>query len=251
MLMEIGHVEAIYRYPVKSMGGERLEAANLGWHGLEGDRRLAFRKLEDKSGFPWLTAGKLPELVLFSPLRREDGAPADLPARVRTPDGEEMPVFGEELAAEIGRRHGAPVQMMHMKHGIFDDASVSVIASDTVREISRLAGRREDVRRFRPNVLVRLLRPVPFQEDEWLGGVLSFGGGDAAPAVSVTMRDVRCAMLNIDPDSASRAPEMMKAVVRANQNNAGIYGTVTRIGRLAVGQTVFLHAATHGAILPP
>ncbi len=42
MLIEIGHVEAIFRYPVKSMGGERLEAAKLGWHGLDGDRRLDF-----------------------------------------------------------------------------------------------------------------------------------------------------------------------------------------------------------------
>src|SRR5258708_5658549 len=40
MLIEIGHVEAIFRYPVKSMGGERLEVAKLGWHGLDGDRRL-------------------------------------------------------------------------------------------------------------------------------------------------------------------------------------------------------------------
>jgi uncharacterized protein YcbX len=37
MLIEIGHVEAIFRYPVKSMGGEQLEVAELGWHGLEGD----------------------------------------------------------------------------------------------------------------------------------------------------------------------------------------------------------------------
>jgi hypothetical protein len=51
-------------------------------------------------------------------------------------------------------------------------------------------------------------------------------------------------MLNLDPDSASPAPEMMKAVVRVNQNNAGVYGAVTRIGRLAVGQPIFLHAAT-------
>jgi hypothetical protein len=50
-------------------------------------------------------------------------------------------------------------------------------------------------------------------------------------------------MLNLDPDSATPAPEVMKAVVRANQNNAGIYGVVTRIGRLAVGQTVLLRAA--------
>jgi hypothetical protein len=76
-----------------------------------------------------------------------------------------------------------------------------------------------------------------------MDGVLSFGEGDDAPAVSVTMRDVRCAMLNIDPDTAGTAPEVMKAVVRAHQNTAGIYGTVTRIGLVAVGQTVFLHAA--------
>jgi uncharacterized protein YcbX len=244
MLIEIGHVEAIFRYPVKSMGCERLEEANLGWYGLEGDRRLAFRRINDRSGMPWLTASKLPDLLLFAPHRREDGASGDLPTHIRTPDGEAMPVFGEDLAIEVGRRYEAPVQMMQLRHGIFDEASISVIALDTIREIGRLAGRRLDMRRFRPNVVVRSLRSVPFQEDEWLGGVLSFGEGDDAPAITVTMRDERCSMVNLDPDSASPAPEVMKAVVRANQNNAGIYGAVTRIGRLAVGQTIFLRAAT-------
>src|SRR3984893_7869350 len=74
MLIEIGHVEAIFRYPVKSMGGERLEEANLGWYGLDGDRRLAFRRMGNRSGMPWLTASKLPDLLLFAPHRREDGA---------------------------------------------------------------------------------------------------------------------------------------------------------------------------------
>src|SRR5882672_1656719 len=140
MPIEIGHVEAIFRYPVKSMAGERLEAADLGWHGLEGDRRLAFRRMDDRGGFPWLSASKLPGLLLFAPQRRDDGAQEDLPTHIRTPDGEEMPVFGEDLATEVSRRYGAPVQMMQLKHGIFDEASISVIASDTVREIGRLAG---------------------------------------------------------------------------------------------------------------
>ena len=96
------------------------------------------------------------------------------------------------------------------------------------------------MRRFRPNVVVRLLRSVPFQEDEWLGGVLSFGEGDGAPAIAVTTRDVRCSMVNLDPDSANPAPEVLKAVVRAHQNTAGIYGVVTRTGRLAVGQRIWL-----------
>jgi MOSC domain-containing protein len=242
MLMEIGQVEAIFRYPVKSMGGEQLEFATLGWHGLDGDRRFAFRRIDDRSGFPWLTATKLPDLLLFSPKRREDSAHGELPTHVRTPDGKEMAIHGDDLAAEVTRRHGGPVQMMQLRHGIFDDASISVIAVDTVREITQLAGQRPDARRFRPNVVVRSLRSVPFQEDEWVGGVLSFGEGDDAPAVTVTMRDVRCSMVNFDPDSASPAPEVLKAVVRANQNNAGVYGTVTRIGRVAVGQPIFLRS---------
>ena len=49
-------------------------------------------------------------------------------------------------------------------------------------------------------------------------------------------------MVNIDPDSAGLAPEVMKAVVSVDQNTAGFYGAVTRTGRLAVGQTIFLRA---------
>ncbi len=243
MRIEIGHVEAIFRYPVKSMGGERLEAANLGWHGLEGDRRLAFRRVDDRSGMPWLTASRLPDLLLFTPQRCKGGAQEDLFTHIRTPDGEGMPVFGEDLAKEVGRRYGFPVEMMQLNHGIFDEASISVIASDTVLEIGRLAGRNLDVRRFRPSIVVRLLRSLPFQVDAWWGGVISFGDGPEAAAVTVTTRDVRCSMVNLDPDSASPAPEVLKAVVSAHQNNAGVYGTVTRTGRLAVGQTIFLRVA--------
>jgi uncharacterized protein YcbX len=239
--IKIGQIEAIFRYPVKSMRGEPLDNTVLGWHGLDGDRRLAFRRLDKRDGFPWLTASKLPDLILFTPQRSKDGNGEALPTYVRTPEGKELPLFGEALAAEVGRRCGAHVEMMQLKHGIFDDASVSVITSDTVREVCRLAGRGADVRRFRPNIVVRSTRAVPFQEDEWVGGVLTFGDGDDAPAVAVTVRDVRCAMVNIDPDDGSLSPDVLKAAVRANENNVGIYGTVTRIGHLAVGQTVVLH----------
>jgi hypothetical protein len=92
-----------------------------------------------------------------------------------------------------------------------------------------------------PNVAVRSTRALSFEEDEWVDGVLIFGESDDAFAVAVTMRDERCAMVNCDPDNGSPAPEVLKAVVRTHQNTAGIYGTVTRIGQLAVGQTLLLH----------
>ena len=239
MTIEIGHVEALFRYPVKSMAGEGMEAAELGFHGIEGDRRLALRCTQEQGGFPFLSASRLPELLQFTPFRHESSdVPGKLPTHVRTPDDREMTIFGEELAAEIERRHGAPVQMLHLRTGIFDEASVSVIATDTIEEIGKLAGRDLDVRRFRPNILIRLLRPSPFGEDAWVGGILSFGEPDEGPRVSVTQRDLRCSMVNLDPDSARSAPEVMKSIVRRNQNNAGIYGTVIRSGRLAVGQAM-------------
>jgi uncharacterized protein YcbX len=238
--MRIGRVEGLFRYPVKSMAGERLEAAGLGWHGVEGDRRLAIRRRDVRGGFPWLTAGRLPDLIRFIP-RRDHGADPDaLPTHVVTPDGEALPVFDDALAREIERRHRQPVELTHLKHGVFDDATVSLIAWHTVAEIGRLAGVAADVRRFRPNVLIGLDDGAPFAEDAWLGRVLAFGDGEDGPAVAITLRDIRCAMVNLDPDSAAADPAVMKAVVRANENGAGVYATVVRAGRLAVGQPIHL-----------
>lgn len=244
MIIEIGHVEAIFRYPVKSMAGERLEAAHLGWHGIDGDRRLALRRMQERTGFPWLSASKLPDLLRFGPVRRDPDAQTDIPTHVRTPEGTEMPVFGEELVADIERRHGAPVQMMYLRDGIFDDASISVITSDTVQEIGRVAGTGTDVRRFRPNIVVHLMQANAFQEDAWVGGVLLFGDRGDGPRISVTTSDARCSMVNFDPDSARSTPAVLKSIVRRNQNNAGVYGTVIRTGRLAAGQTIRLQVAS-------
>jgi uncharacterized protein YcbX len=243
MSIKIGEVEALFRYPVKSMSGELLDVADLGWHGLDGDRRLAFRRADDRGGFPWLTATKLPELILFAPLRRGPVVGGNLPTHVRTPEGAELAVFGQELATEVGRRYGLPVEMMHLNRGIFDEASVSMIASATVGEIGRLAAQSPDVRRFRPNILINSLRSLPFEEDEWVGGLLSFGQSNEATTIAITNRDERCAMVNFDPDSARPSPEVLKAVVRVRNNKAGVYGTVVRRGRLAVGQPIFFEAA--------
>src|SRR5262245_46134340 len=135
MMIEIGQIRAIFRYPVKSMVGEQLDAASLGWHGIDGDRRFAFRRMAETGGFPWLTAGRLPELILFTPFRRDPGGDLQTPTHVRTPDGTILELRGEELRAEIARRHGAEVELMQFNHGIFDEASVSLITSATILKI--------------------------------------------------------------------------------------------------------------------
>ncbi|MBL9211966.1 MAG: MOSC domain-containing protein [Opitutaceae bacterium] len=239
MSIKVGEVEALFRYPVKSMRGEPLAVAAMGWHGLDGDRRLAFRRVEDRSGFPWLTASKLPELIGCVPLRRGGDGPGDLPTHVRLPDGEEWPTFSRELAAEVGRRHGSPVELVHLNRGIFDEASISVITSATVAEIGRLSGQPGDVRRFRPNILIASTRPLPFAEDAWVGGVLTFGDTEASATVCVTNHDERCSMVNFDPESARSTPEVLQAIARVRDNKAGVYGAVARRGQVQVGQPVY------------
>ncbi|HKO95471.1 MAG TPA: MOSC domain-containing protein [Pyrinomonadaceae bacterium] len=241
--MELGRISAIFRYPVKSMAGESLDLARLGWHGIEGDRRLAFRRLTDKSGFPWLSASKLPDLVLYRPFRR-DGNTAELPTHVRTPDGNEYELQSDELRAEISNRFGSDVELMNLKHGIFDESSISVISLGTVNCVGRESGREVDLRRFRPNIVIETESAEPFEEDKWVGRTLMFGNGNnvTAPmaAIGITMRDERCVMVNLDPDTAEKDSRVMKTVVRLNENFAGVYGTVVNAGELCVGQVVSL-----------
>ncbi|HEX5042287.1 MAG TPA: MOSC N-terminal beta barrel domain-containing protein [Candidatus Polarisedimenticolaceae bacterium] len=233
-MIPLGRVSSLARYPVKSMAGIATEEAELGWHGLQGDRRHAFRRVGNESGFPWLTASHLPELLLYEP----EGEP--VPTHVRTPAGRRLELGSAELPREIGERCGSGLELMQLRHGIFDDGAVSVIALNTIAAIGREAGMDLDRRRFRANVFLDIGEAPPFVEDGWVGGTLLFGEEEDAPAVSVTTRDERCVMVNLDPDTARPDARVMKAVVRLNGNRAGVYGVVVRPGTLRVGQAVRL-----------
>jgi uncharacterized protein YcbX len=222
------------------MAGELLDVARLGWHGIEGDRRFAFRLLTDKSQFPWLIASKLPQLLLYKPFRLDRDTAELFPTHVCTPDGKEYELRSNELREDISSRYGSAVELMNLKHGVFDEACVSVISLSTLQAIEREAGREVDLRRFRPNVVIETNSAEPFAEDSWVGRTLIFGEGNSGAAVRATMRDKRCVMVNLDPDTAERDSEVMKTVVRMNENCAGVYGTVVRAGELRVGQVVTL-----------
>jgi len=237
--MELGRISALFRYPVKSMAGELLDVAMLGWHGIEGDRRFAFRRLAEQSAFPFLTASKLPQLLLYKPFAT-NGSAGPLPTHVRTPDGNEYELRSDELRKEISSQHGTEVELMNLKHGIFDDACISVISLGTVQGVERESGREVDLRRFRPNIVLETKNAEPLEEDRWVGRTLIFGEGKSGPAVKITMKDERCVMVNFDPDTAERDSEVMKTVVRMNDNFAGVYGTVVSAGELRVGQVVTL-----------
>lgn len=227
---ELGRIAEINRYPVKSMAGTSLGSAPLGWHGIEGDRRFAFRRVGDTSDFPWLTASKLPALIRYRP----EGT------HVRSPSGASLPLIGAELAAELSGRFGSAVELMQLKQGIFDEAAISVISLATVAGIGAEVGRELDPRRFRANIVLNTPAKESFLENGWVGRMLVFGEDDQGPAVQVTKRDPRCVMINLDPETAEQDPRVLKTVVRLNEQDAGVYATVVRRGTIAVGDRVSL-----------
>ncbi len=239
-MIQVGRICEIVRYPVKSIAGTATESAFLGWHGLDGDRRFAFRRVGDDGGMPWLTASHLPELLVYHPIGLDGSTGEPLPTHVRTPTGARVELRSPELKAEIAERFGSDVELMNLKNGIFDDAPISVISLATIACIGREAELDLDRRRFRANIFVETERSEPFLEDEWVGGMLVFGDREPRPAVSVTARDVRCVMVNLDPETAAKDARVMKTVVRLNENNAGVYGTVVRTGTIRVGDRVSL-----------
>ena len=239
-LIELGHVTGLVRYPVKSMAGTATDSAFLGWHGFDGDRRFAFRRLGIDSGFPWLSASRVAELLLYLPVGCDESTGEPLPTHVRTPDGAHLEVGSAELEGEIAGRLGSGVELMKLRHGIFDEAPVSIISLATIAGIGGETGMDLDPRRFRANIFLDTRDGEPFVEDGWVGGTLLFGSREPRPAVKVTLRDARCVMINLHPDTAQSDPALMKTVVKLNQNCAGVYATVLRPGMLIVGQTIYL-----------
>lgn len=239
-LTELGHVSELVRYPVKSMAGTATESAFLGWHGLAGDRRFAFRRLGVDNGFPWLNASRVAELLLYHPFGLDESTGEPLPTHVRTPDGAHVELGSAELQSEIAGRYGSGVELMKLKHGIFDEAPVSVISLATIAGIGGEAGMDLDRRRFRANIVLETSDSVPFLEDGWVGGTLVFGSSEPRPAVRVTLRDARCMMINLDPGTAAQDARVLKTVVRMNDNNSGVYGIVVQTGTIRVGDPVSL-----------
>jgi uncharacterized protein YcbX len=236
--MQFGTVAAIYRHPVKAMAAEVLDEAQLGWFGLPGDRRYAFVQSDHTGDFPWLTIRQLPQLVHYRPELAGDGERA--PVTVTTPAGRRLALQDPELADELAGAYGAPVWLLRSQRGLFDSFAVSVISLQTVAALGELAGRHLDPRRFRANVVIDLAGGKPFAEDEWAGSLLRFGDGADGLTVRVNERDHRCAVINVDPATGERQPEVLRAVARHRDACTAVYASTERPGRIAVGDAVRL-----------
>ena len=230
----VGRVVGLWRYPVKSMAAERLDAVEVSWHGFAGDRRWAFvRDGGPQSGFPWLTLRERGDLNHYRPSFVDPTRPDQSTTIVRAPSGAIFDVTDPALAAEL---HPSGARVIKQDRGIFDTFPLSLITTQTIAQLGESTGLQLDVQRFRPNILVEATDAAPFQEDSWVGSVLCIGG----MAMRIDKRDGRCAVITIDPATAQRNPAILRTVARDRQGCLGVYGSTVRPGRLALNDAVLI-----------
>ena len=229
----VGRVVGLWRYPVKSMAAEELEDVEVSWHGLVGDRRWAFVRHGAKSGFPWFTIRDRSDMGHYRPSFTDPSQPNKSRTVVTTPLGETLDVTDAALGAELSR---GGMRVMKQDRGIFDAFPLSLITTQTIARLGKMAGAELDVRRFRPNILVEATDKAPFAEDDWVGSVLRIGG----MKMRVDKRDGRCVVITIDPATLKGNSTILRKVTQERQGCLGVYGSTVEPGRVAMGDPVFV-----------
>jgi uncharacterized protein YcbX len=238
--VEVGVVKELYRFPVKSMRGEVLTEAFGTWHGFQGDRRYAFVRSENRSGFPWLTGREIPQIVQFTPRITDPSDIENSPVAVALPDGRIFPIGSTELNQVLAEAYGKPVHLIKIERGAFDSQVMSVMSTATVAELSAMVGTAVTARRFRQNIVIEPFDEQPFVEERWLDSSLVFGDESEGLRIRLNRRIQRCVMINIDPETAEKEPTVLKTVAQTRQNCVGVYGSPERPGMVRVGDVVRL-----------
>lgn len=259
-MANFGHIESLWRYPVKSMRGEPLDDAFVGFAGVYGDRVYAFRSSAARDGFPYLTAREQPLLLqcraafrhperMRLPPNLEDACamppgatplyagPVDLMADVAVPNGDVLPVDDPRLLQMLcaGQRDGLHVTLLRSDRALTDCRPISLISIATIRQLGDEVGTTLDKRRFRENIYVDLPSAAGFAENDWVGR--RFRIGDTA-VIAVMNPDARCKMITLDPETAAPNPEIMRRLKKDHDGTAGVYAVVLVEGVIRRGDEI-------------
>ncbi|MBI4526242.1 MAG: MOSC domain-containing protein [Deltaproteobacteria bacterium] len=265
---EMGSVTSLWQYPVKSMMGEELNAAEVTGRGLLGDRSYALVDSSDGKVATAKNPRKWPRFVDFratfiEPARAAAKIP---PVRIALPDGTTVTsdqgdlnqILSQALNREVilcaaqrgavsaeeywpdmeGLDHRDTVTDFTLPEGtFFDCATVHLLTTATLDRLRELYPQgRFEVRRFRPNIVVQLASGENgFAENAWVGHTLAIGD---QVSLSITGPCGRCVMTTLGQGDLASDPGILRTAAQYNQTNIGVYAAVVRGGTIRRGDPV-------------
>lgn len=268
---KVGSVGALYRYPVKSMMGEELNATTFGSKGVVGDRIFALADPETGKIASAKNPSKWPNLFAFHATYTapfENGRSTIPPVRITLPDGATVRSDDDNLEQVLSDTLGKPVRFLSgapasgtleeywpdieglpkrdevtdeamPAETFFDLAMVHLLTTATLDELRKLYPQgRVESRRFRPNVVISTSPEVTgFAEEGWIGKILSIGD---TVKLKITGPCPRCVMTTLAQADLPKDAGILKTALKHNNAHVGIYATVLQGGKIRRGDVVSL-----------
>jgi hypothetical protein len=269
----VGSVVSLWRYPVKSMMGEELNAAEVTDRGLLGDRAYVIVDSADGKVASAKNPRKWPHLFDFRAALVDAPRPGAKvpPVRITLPEGTVVTSEQSEVnrilsraldrevtldATERGQRapwtpkaeeywpdmegldYRDTVTDFNLPEGtFFDCAVVHLLTTATMDRLRELYPEgRFEARRFRPNIVVEIASGVKdFVENAWIGGTLAIGD---AVRLSSTGPCPRCVMTTLPQGDLAKDPGILRTAAQHNHANVGLYASVVRGGTVRRGDGI-------------
>jgi uncharacterized protein YcbX len=205
------HVSEIWRYPVKSLKGERLNETEITKFGIPGDRQIAvIRTINGR----FLTSRSRPKLLALQGSINANGVP--------TINGH--PWDSAEALQLVREAAGEPVTLQQVPPPQAFDVLPLLVATDGAVRYLNI-----DHRRLRPNIL---LADVPeLEERNWPGRTIAIGD---VRIYAEKLRD-RCVMTTFDPDTQAQDPSVLLRIVRELDGSTALDSSVVTQGKIHVG----------------
>lgn len=275
---QIGIVKELFRYPIKSMLGERLERLAVGPHGAIGDRAWALR---ERASGAVVSAKKFARM--FECRAHYEAPPDDTgtaPVRIELPGGRTLHAADAEAAAELSALLGCEVAIeraqpgSHARAGIdpgtifgdvpienvmpqlsratmpdtfalmsgsfFDSAAIHVLASGTLAHLQTLVGdgAQIDPRRFRPNIVVDTGNGAQGFVEDEWAERTLEVGGKLK---IVALRPaLRCVMTTHRQQELARDLRIIRAAAQFHRATVGVFASIGAPGEVSLGDPVYL-----------
>ncbi len=217
-----GTIAEIWRYPVKSMAGERLDSCLITETGLEGDRRWALVDGSPNRAGKLLTVREVAQMLAYR-ARLTNHTP-----EVLTPAGDTRKL-DDRLVRDLASEFSRPLELRDAAGLNFDDSPVLVVNLASVAAFQLAAGITVDRRRFRANLSIDGLEPE--EELRWLGRKIRVGGAE----LEVVTRCERCVVITRDPDTTEASPRLLRVMTETSDTCMGVYCRVTGPGAVSTG----------------